>query len=134
MLAKMCARCRRIIPQGTTYCSTCQPIMDEIIEARKAKYKAKANKKYNAKRNPKYVEFYQSRAWKQLRATKLAQAGYMCEECKAKGIITLAEDVHHKIPINNDWDRRFDIDNLKCLCVSCHNAIHNRWGRAGQKV
>lgn len=134
MLMRYCPRCRKLIPQSKHYCDDCQKIVDKsIAEAKdraRKKYAREYAKKYNAKRNPEHVKFYHSSAWKQLRAAKLSQAGYACEECKKKGIITLAVDVHHIVPISEDWDKRFDMNNLRCLCVNCHNKAHNRgWSK-----
>jgi len=130
LLMRLCPKCRALIPADKQYCDKCQPLVDKATAARKAKYKAKYDKKYNrTKRNPKYAQFYRSREWKTLRAVKLSQSNYMCDECKAKGVVSLAVDVHHVIPISRAWDKRLDIDNLKCLCVKCHNEVHNRWNK-----
>lgn len=128
ILMRQCYRCKTIIPQGNTYCDSCKAIVDKAKTERKKVTNARANKKYNKfNRNAEHVRFYQSREWKALRAVKLSQCGYMCEDCKAKGLITLAVDVHHIVEIADDWDKRLDIDNLRALCVSCHNNRHNRW-------
>ena len=50
----------------------------------------------------------------------------MCEVCAAKGVYTLAEDVHHIVPIYQDWDNPLDCDDLEALCVSHHNERHGR--------
>lgn len=130
MLMKFCPKCRKLIMQGNIYCDKCQAIVDADKAERKAISNAKAFKKYNqTKRKPAYVQFYRSNDWKTLRAVKLSQSDYLCQLCKAKGIITLAADVHHIEPISEAWDRRLDIDNLQCLCVGCHNQVHERWGK-----
>jgi len=96
----------------------------------KEEHKAKANARYNRKRDPRYREFYNSKEWRTLRAVHLSKVGYMCEECKAKGINQLAEEVHHIEPINTPkgWNNRLNPNGLKALCVECHNAEHKRWG------
>ena len=128
MLMKYCPRCGKLITQMQAYCDTCQAIVDEAREQRKAEQRKKYNKKYNhTKRDPKYARFYASKEWKTLRAVKLSQSGYMCEKCKSNGIIKLAEDVHHIIPVSKDWEKRLDINNLRCLCVQCHNEEHERF-------
>lgn len=125
---KFCPRCGTLIPATKKYCDKCQPIVDKEAKERKIKRKAIYDKRYNkTKRNPKYAQFYKSKEWKTLWAVKLSQCDYMCEDCKAKGIITLATDVHHIQPISKAWDKRLDINNLKCLCVQCHNKAHKRW-------
>ena len=134
MLMRYCPRCRKLIPQSKHYCDDCQKLVDQkIAEAKERSRKERARKyakEYNKKRDPEHVRFYHSRAWKQLRAAKLAEAEYLCEECRKKGILTMAEDVHHIVPISEDWEKRLDMDNLRCLCVNCHNLAHNRgWSK-----
>lgn len=74
----------------------------------------------------KYDWFYQTKEWRTLRAQKFASANGLCERCYAKGIICAGEEVHHKIPIEENWDLRLDIDNLILLCSECHNEQHDR--------
>ena len=74
----------------------------------------------------KYNSFYNSVEWRQLRARKFAEADGLCEECKKKGIIRAGKEVHHRVPIEKDWSKRLDFDNLILLCPECHNKIHKR--------
>lgn len=74
----------------------------------------------------KYDSFYQGRKWKQLRAIKFAAAHGLCERCLTQGIIREGKEVHHKIPIDKNWGKRYDFDNLICLCAECHNEMHGR--------
>ena len=74
----------------------------------------------------KYNSFYCSREWQQLRQAKWCRADGLCEMCRAKGIIKAAREIHHKIPIEEDWSKRLDYDNLIALCSDCHNAQHER--------
>ena len=76
----------------------------------------------------KYKDFYNSKAWNDLRKFKFAEANGLCEKCLEKGIIRPGVDVHHKIPIEKKWDRRLDYDNLILLCKECHNEEHGRGG------
>lgn len=119
--------CKRPIPAGVPYCKDCQVIADQ----RRADRQAKAAKRYNSKRDPRVAEFYRSPEWRLLRSVKLAQEGYRCEECRAHGVMRVAEDVHHIVQISEDWDRRLDITNLRCLCVDHHNAAHHRFEARG---
>lgn len=63
--------------------------------------------------------FYQSTAWRKLRAVKLEQQP-MCEECERNGKITPAQMVDHIVPINRGG-ASLDIENLQSLCNACHN-------------
>lgn len=82
------------------------------------------NKKDNY--HSKYNSFYCSREWQQLRQAKWVSSDGLCEMCRAKGIIRSAKEIHHKIPIEEDWSKRLDYDNLIALCSDCHNFEHLR--------
>lgn len=64
------------------------------------------------------TEFYQSTAWRKLRALKLEQEP-MCEECLKEGRLIPARMVDHIVPINKGG-ASLDIDNLQSLCNVCH--------------
>ena len=74
----------------------------------------------------KFDKFYQSKEWQLLRNQKWCQADGLCEMCRAKGIIKSAKEIHHRIPIEEEWSKRLDYDNLVALCSDCHNAQHER--------
>lgn len=65
------------------------------------------------------TKFYQSTAWRKLRAVKLKQSP-MCEQCERNGRITPAQMVDHIVPINKGG-ASLDIENLQSLCNACHN-------------
>lgn len=75
--------------------------------------------------------FYNTSTWHKLRALKLEQVCYLCEDCLAEGKITEATDVHHMLSFAEkgiseaERQRRFtDIDNLVCLCRYHHLLRH----------
>ena len=74
----------------------------------------------------KYNSFYQSKEWHELRMAKWVDADGLCEMCRAKGIIKEAKEIHHRVPIDVDWSKRLDYDNLIALCSDCHNQQHLR--------
>lgn len=76
--------------------------------------------------NEKYASFYNSKSWLALRKQKFNDANGLCEKCLAKGIVKIGVEVHHKIPIEKNWSKRLDYDNLILLCKECHNYSHNR--------
>ena len=124
MLLKQCARCKKWIRYGQTYCELCIPIVDAIRKERIAKAKAKYNSGYNKNRDPKYSRFYNSNDWKILSRKYIQDHRYRCEVCGA-----LASEVHHKVPIQTEdgWRQRLCYYNLECLCLECHNKRHNRF-------
>ena len=73
--------------------------------------------------------FYNSKKWKRCRALYLSVHPY-CERCLARGIVTPAEHVHHKVYIDtpekvNDPFYSLNADNLEALCEPCHSREHN---------
>ena len=129
MISKMCPGCKKIISQNLKQCSQCQVLANQNSK----EAKRKRNQRYNSHRNTIHSAFYQSQQWKRLREVKLSLAGYLCEHCKK----AIAVEVHHIIPISDDWNRKLDMNNLQCLCISCHNFMHNRWSGSrgvGEKV
>lgn len=82
--------------------------------------------KKNENYHSRFSSFYNSPEWKALRQAKWVDADGLCEMCRAKGIIRAAKEIHHKIPIEEDWSKRLDYDNLIALCSDCHNQQHLR--------
>lgn len=74
----------------------------------------------------KFKNFYNTPEWKQLRNQKWKDANGLCERCLSKGIVREGKEVHHIIPLDQDWDKRLDYDNLILLCSDCHNEVHKR--------
>jgi 5-methylcytosine-specific restriction protein A len=76
--------------------------------------------------------FYDSRAWRKLRAWFIRQ-NPVCVECKGQGIATVVDVVDHITPIK-EGGARLDASNLQSLCNMHHNQKSARErGRAGQK-
>ena len=73
--------------------------------------------------------FYSSNAWKECRKAYAKSKGNLCERCLAKGIITPAVIVHHKVyltPDNIDNPNiTLDWSNLECVCRACHEEEHD---------
>ena len=73
-------------------------------------------------------KFYKSKAWEACREAYAKKAGGLCEDCLEKGIYTPGVIVHHKIPLTpermTDESLMYGFDNLRLLCIECHNKIH----------
>ncbi|MCC8069817.1 MAG: HNH endonuclease [Ruminococcus sp.] len=106
MLYKYCQRCGKLLEYG----SKC----DCVPEIKSKKY-------YKRKYNKVYTKFYNSKEWRMLSARYMSDKMYTCELCGK-----IATNVHHKIPIQLDWSKCLDYNNLMALCVSCHNKQHNK--------
>lgn len=74
---------------------------------------------------------YQSVQWQRLRAAYLAEHP-LCEDCRQRGKVTAADDVHHVRSFMTATDPgermrlALDYGNLRALCKVCHQLEHNR--------
>lgn len=72
--------------------------------------------------------FYNSTAWKRCREAYKSKVGGLCERCLAEGIITPAEEIHHRVPLTpetiNDPAVSLNFDNLEALCRKHHQLAH----------
>jgi len=57
--------------------------------------------------------------WKRVRALKLAQDP-LCEDCRERGVVRPAAQVHHLEPVVRRPELAFVMENLRSLCVPCH--------------
>lgn len=56
--------------------------------------------------------------------------GGLCERCLARGVVTPAEIVHHKIHLTpenvHDPNIALSWDNLEAVCRKCHAELHGK--------
>ena len=78
--------------------------------------------------------FYTSWTWRRCKAGYKNSVGGLCERCKKRGLITPADEVHHKIRLTTENINKPEIalnwDNLMALCEDCHKEMHRnpkRW-------
>jgi 5-methylcytosine-specific restriction endonuclease McrA len=50
---------------------------------------------------------------------------YQCQLCKHEGRTSGADEVHHIVPLSEDFDLRLEWENLIPLCRACHHAVHD---------
>jgi 5-methylcytosine-specific restriction enzyme A len=72
------------------------------------------------------MKFYKGRDWMSLRLAALSRDNHECQNCKAKGKYRKADCVHHMREVKDRPDLALRLDNLKSLCNSCHNEVHER--------
>lgn len=74
--------------------------------------------------------FYGTSAWEKCSKDYLRSVGGICERCAARGEVTPAEIVHHKIHLTPDnvHDPSISLswDNLMAVCRACHAEMHGR--------
>lgn len=118
-LKKIC-RCGKVIPYSIKRCPEC-----EVKTEQERKQNIKYYKQNTYERDSKYNKFYKSKEWIKVRQVAISRDHALCKDCLAKNTITSYNTVHHIIPIKEDWSKKLDIDNLICLCESCHRRRHN---------
>lgn len=77
-------------------------------------------------RNDELMKFYKSREWLALRKEALERDCYECQLCKAAGGYHKAENVHHIKEVKAYPWLALTLHNLQCLCIACHNKVHER--------
>lgn len=93
------------------------------------KSKARSRAEYDRdRRDPEAARFYQSAAWRKLRAEKLA-IDPLCEHCRRRGRFVQAKHVHHVKPRAEFPELALDLANLESACPPCHNRIEPRTRR-----
>lgn len=66
-------------------------------------------------------KFRWSRKWREKRNQIVERDQYLCKICKAEGQYNYNDlEVHHIVPLEEDYDLRLDDDNLITLCVIHH--------------
>lgn len=122
----MCKRCNKLIAYPLVYCKVCKKIVDNQheLENNIKDNRGKGRGKGRAPRDPKYRKFYKSKQWKDLSKSYMVKHQYKCEVCGS-----IASEVHHiqAIQTVEGWNKRLDYNNLKAVCVRCHNEEHNRF-------
>lgn len=68
--------------------------------------------------------FYNSGLWEHVRAEALERDNNECQKCKAKGLYSKAQCVHHKQHVRKRPDLSLTLDNTISLCNSCHDKEH----------
>lgn len=99
--------CSKLV-SGQTYC---EKHFKEVEKKRQKLYD-------RYQRNKKIARFYSNARWQKLRDRKLKHDP-LCEHC-LPDVVTPATEVDHIIPVEVDWSRRLDWNNLQSLCHSCH--------------
>lgn len=124
MALKKTCRCGSLIDYGIDMCDVCR--------VDKAKEKKANNKQYDVyTRNADATKFYHSREWITVSNVVRLKFNGMCVRCWANsGEMVASNVVHHIVELSADWDKRLELDNLICLCHSCHNEIHGEMNRS----
>ena len=83
-------------------------------------------RQYHKKLNTQEVSFRNSYSWKTKRTQIKIRDLYLCRVCLQNKMISKDKfnhqniQVHHIVPIHEDWDKRLDSNNLISLCTYHH--------------
>jgi 5-methylcytosine-specific restriction protein A len=83
-------------------------------------HKALAAREYNQTRRSPDANALYGRRWRTIRDAYIARHP-LCELCETAGLLVPAEQVHHKLPLDQGGTN--DDANLQSLCASCHSRI-----------
>jgi 5-methylcytosine-specific restriction endonuclease McrA len=74
-------------------------------------------------------KFYKTADWRRVRRYVLRRDNYECQWCKEDGRVTTTNlEVDHIEELEKRPDLRLEPDNLRTLCIDCHNKRHKRFG------
>lgn len=131
------ARCKALVEKGMNggYC-------DEHIEYGQ-KLKEESDKfrlkSYNKTRKDTIeTAFYNDPAWNHpkhgAKVSALARDNYLCQDCLDKGITNTKNlEVHHIVPLKENFELRLVLSNLRTLCRSCHKKADDKFKKYKMK-
>jgi len=83
------------------------------------------------RRNKKSAEFYHSGEWTVTREVILNKFNQIdIYAYYVKNEIVQANTVHHIVELNDDWNKRLNIDNLIPVTDTSHNEIHEAYKKS----
>jgi len=124
-LKKKCSRqgCNVLVDYGVKYCIKHK---EEFQLSEKERYKEYSYRRRQDEEQKKYQDFYSSTIWDKARDVVIDSTyGIDIVEFYRTGKIVEGYTVHHIIELDEDWNKRLDIDNLIYLSESNHQHIHN---------
>ena len=90
------------------------------------------------KHNRQYKQLINTARWLRLRH-EVITAQPLCVRCREEGRITLAQEVHHIVPVETAVTKErmealmYDPNNLMPLCRQCHFKLHQTLGKGTKK-
>ncbi|MEH6940788.1 HNH endonuclease [Bacillus sp. JJ722] len=88
----------------------------------KGRYCESHKRRSRKAKQSKYKSFYNTQAWRDLKAYCYQRDGGRCVECK-KFVFGKWAQHHHKIPIQVRPDLKLVEDNVVTVCPSCHTIL-----------
>lgn len=129
MLHKICGYhgCKEIVEYPFKYCPKHEL---EFKADEKLRYKEYDSRRKLDANYTKYKQFYNSDNWLRARDTCMSQClGVDIVEYYRTGQIIPGDKVHHIIPLDKDFSKRFDVDLLICLSERNHRKVHAEYDK-----
>lgn len=129
-LLKLCSYtgCNELIEYGTTYCDRHKLIADN---KQKDRYKQYNKQRREDKQEKIYQDFYNSKEWKMVRYTMINYYyGMDLIEYYETGKIVQGERMHHTETLRDNWNKRYDKNNLIYLTEKNHKIIHAEYDKS----
>ena len=122
LLKHICPVCGKVIPISQSRCPE-HPSRHKDYDD---------NVRYT--RDKKYHSFYLTSAWEAVKASAINKANGICiYTFFFEKKLAACEEVHHIVPLKDDWGRRLDVDNLIPLTHRVHMQIEKEY-REGEKA
>lgn len=126
-MLKTC-RCGIEIEYEEKHCESCAK---EVAISKKESYKRYALYRQQDAKNKARQMFYSSKDWIMTRDKAKFRFNGLCIVCLLDHKeITYSDLVHHIYTTEEYWGKRLDINNLICVCNSCHAKIHYKYDRS----
>lgn len=126
MALKKTCRCGKIIDYYQTRCEGCTKALKQNKQRR--------NKQYDRhQRDKEGQKFYTSKEWQKVREIVKQRDKGLCKLCFSNKKITYADMVHHIEERTENKEKQLDVNNLICLCNSCHNYVHGEYNNGNKK-
>ncbi|EDT74819.1 hypothetical protein [Clostridium butyricum] len=121
---KLCSwhGCTKILKQGDKYCNYHMKRYRKQEHERYREYDLRRKKEEN---KVAAKHFYDSKEFQRVKGPVIADCfGMDILEFYRTGRIVVADRVHHIITLEEDWNSRFDVNNLICLTEKNHRIVH----------
>lgn len=113
-------RCGKAIPNSIPRCDECQVRYD-----RDKRHRHKTYNRY--KRDQDLQAIYNNPKWNVCKTKTIFRDNGLCQVCLAGKRIREQHVVHHIAPLEDNKAKAYQLNNLICLCESCHQLIHGQY-------
>ena len=123
--------CTRILKEDTKYCKYHS---EKHSKKEKERYKEYKRRKAHDEEYKRFQSFYNSMAWERAREVAILNTVAIdVIDYYKLGRIVQGERVHHIVELNEDTEKRLDIDNLIYVTERNHRIIHREYNKGNKK-